>query len=304
MRKTLVSLGFAMLSAAAQPRFEVASVKPASPDAVLSSMNGGPLPRGPFNQSGINPDRIAWINVRLIRVLQVAYDFSGDRISGPDWLAGDGYDIAATVPANTSVDDFKRMIQNLLAERFKLAVHRGTKEISGYVLEIGKTGAKITQSPAAPKEETVADDGKPNPKRAEALQYMATRTEAFNALVSIDENGFAVPRPGNPMYPPGAGFQVTIVVNGRFRATALNQTMSGIADFLGNILGSPVQDQTGLTGKYDLRMEYVPRSADTVDPGPDVLDAVQAQLGLKLVSKKVPVETLVIDHAEKIPSEN
>ncbi len=237
-------------------------------------------------------------------MLQVAYDVPADRISAPDWLDKQHYDIAATVPMGTSVGDFKLMVQNLLAERFKLAVHRETKQVSGYALEIGKTGAKITPSPAIPKEETAADDGKPNLKRAEALQYMATRTEAFNALVSIDENGYAVPRPGNPMYPPGAGFSVTIVVNGRFRATALNQPMPGIADFLGNILGSPVQDQTGLTGKYDLRMEYVPRSADAVDPGPDVLDAIGQQLGLKLVSKKVPVETLVIDHADRVPTEN
>jgi len=261
--------------------------------------------RGPFNQSGDDPGRITWTNIRLLRAIQVAYDFGLDRISGPDWLGTDGYNIVATIPMGTSVDDFKLMVQNLLADRFKLTVHRATKEASGYVLEIGKTGAKITPSPAVPKQEIVDDDPKkPNPKRAEALQYMATRTEAFNALVSIDENGFAVPRPGNPMYPPGAGFAVTIIVNGRFRATALNQPMSGIADFLGNILGSPVQDQTGLTGKYDLRIEYVPRSADSVDPGPDVLDAIQQQLGLRLVSKKVPVEILVIDHAEKVPTEN
>jgi uncharacterized protein (TIGR03435 family) len=293
-----------MMSAAAQPRFEVASVKPASPDAVRSSMNGGPMPAGPFNLSGNDPGRITWTNMWLTRMVQVAYDFPADRISGPDWLSTQKYDIVATVPTGTSESDFKLMVQSLLAERFKLTVHRGTKEVSGYVLEVGKTGTKITSSPAVPKEETDDDDGKPNPKRAEALQYMATRTEAFNALVSIDENGFAVPRPGNPMYPPGAGFAVTIVVNGRFRATALNQPMSGVADFLANILGSPVQDQTGLTGKYDLRIEYVPRSADAVDPGPDILDAIQDQLGLKLVSKKVPLETLVIDHAEKVPTDN
>ena len=132
---------------------------------------------------------------------------------------------------------------------------------------------------------------------------MATRTDAFNALVSIDENGFAIPRPGNPMYPPGAGFSVTIVVNGRNRSTALNTPMSGIADFLGNLLGSPVQDETDLTGKYDLRIEFVPPSPDA-DPGPDIRDAIQQQLGLSLVSKKVPVEILVIDHAEKVPTEN
>jgi uncharacterized protein (TIGR03435 family) len=51
-------------------------------------------------------------------------------------------------------------------------------------------------------------------------------------------------------------------------------------------------------------MEYVPRTSDAADPGPDVLDAVQEQLGLKLTARKVPVETLVIDHVEKVPSEN
>jgi len=79
--------------------------------------------------------------------------------------------------------------------------------------------------------------------------------------------------------------------------------MSGVADFLAHLLGSPVQDQTGLTGKYDLRIEYVPPSPDA-DPGPDIRDAIQQQLGLRLVSKKVPVETLVIDHAEKVPTGN
>ena len=90
MRRFLCIVGSLIVAgaASAQPRFEVASVKPASPDAVLSSMNGGPMPRGPFNQSGTNPDRIAWTNVHLTRVLQVAYDFPGDRISGADGLAG------------------------------------------------------------------------------------------------------------------------------------------------------------------------------------------------------------------------
>lgn len=298
-----VAVGVAAI-AIGQPKFEVASVKPAAPDAVRSSMNGGPMPAGPFNLSGSDPGRITWTNMWLTRMIQVAFDFPADRISGPDSIDKQHYDIVATVPPGTTVDDFKLMVQNLLAERFKLAVHRATKEVSGYVLEIGKTGAKITSSRTAPSEEIAAEDGKPNPKRAEALQYMATRTEAFNSLVSIDENGFAIPRPGNPMYPPGAGFAVTIVVNGRFRATALNQPMPGIADFLGNILGEPVQDQTGLKGKYDLRMEYVPRSADASDPGPDVLDAIEQQLGLKLISKKVPVETLVIDHMERVPTGN
>jgi uncharacterized protein (TIGR03435 family) len=325
MRRLICSAGLVIFSAAvgfaqspvAQPKFEVASVKPAPPDAVLASMNGGPMDRGPYNQSGDNPTRITWTNARLSRMIQVAYDFPSDRITAPDWLGDVGYDVVATVPAGTTVADFRRMVQNLLAERFKLTVHRGTKEISGYAVEVAKNGLKIKESIKAPKDAALTaaidDETKPSARREAALQYMATRTEAFNALVSIDQNGFPIPRPGNPMNPPGAGFQTTIAVNGRYRMTALNMPMAKIAEFLGNAAGMPGEDHTGLTGIYDVYLEYVPRStgdapapspAVAADPGPDVLDAVQEQLGLKLTPKKVPVETLVIDHAEKVPSEN
>lgn len=317
-RVALAASAFSVLlaqSGRAQPRFEVASVKPAPPDAVAASMNGGPLPAGPFNQGEHNPDRIAWSNTRLIRMIQVAYDFPLDNISGPEWLNTTGYDIVASVPPGASVSDFRLMLQNLLAERFKLAVHRGTKEVSGYVLEIAKRGPKIAKSPDAATRVAAAfdDDAKPNPKRDEALQYMATRTAAFNALVAIDENGFPAPRAGNPYYPPGAAFEVTIVVNGRYRSTKLNAPIPEIAAFLGRLAGAPAEDRTGLTGNYDMHLEFVPDPAPgtpapdpavAAEPGPGVLDAVQQQLGLKLTPGKVPVETLVVDHAERVPAEN
>lgn len=288
----------------AQPRFEVASVKPSAPNAPPGSMNGGPLGPGPFNQGEHNPDRIRWTNVRLLRVIQVAYDFPVADISGPDWLASQGYDILATVPTATSEGDFRLMLQNLLAERFKLIVHRGTRQVSGFALEVAKGGPKITPSKGAAALATaVADsDSKPSPAREQALQYMATRTPAFNALVSIDENGYPMPRPGNPTFPPGAGFSVTIVVNGRNRSTALNMPMPEVAKFLGNLAGGPAEDHTGLSGKYDVHLEYV--ADPTADPGPTVADAVEQQLGLKLTPLKIPVSTLFIDHAEKIPVEN
>ena len=120
----------AVAQAFAQTKFQVASVKPASPDAQLSSMNGGPMPAGPFNQSGKDPGRIAWTNVRLLRVIQVAYDFPLDRINGPDWLGTQGYDIAAPVPPDTTVAAFRLMLQNLLAERFQLTVHQRSLRLS------------------------------------------------------------------------------------------------------------------------------------------------------------------------------
>ncbi|HEY1759997.1 MAG TPA: TIGR03435 family protein [Bryobacteraceae bacterium] len=273
------------------PRFEVASVKPGPPGVERASMVGGPLPVGPFNLSGTDPGRITWTNMWLERMIQVAYDFPVDRISGPDWLKTERYDIVATIPMGASISDFRLMVQNLLAERFKLAVHRETKEVSGYVLDVSKSGLKIAKSNGeAPEEASAKTDA---------------GCSACNALMTVDKNGFPAPRPGNPLYPPGALFQATIAVNGRYRMTALNSPMSKIAEFLGNAAGMPTQDRTGLSGNYDVHLEYLPRSADlAADPGADVLDSVQAQLGLKMIASKVPVEMLVIDHAEKVPTAN
>jgi uncharacterized protein (TIGR03435 family) len=140
--KLLCIASFAILAVYGQPRFEVASVKPGPPDGI-GSMNGGPLPVGPFNQTNHDPGRITWTNVRLGRVIQVAYDFPIDRISGPDWLFDDVITIVATVPVGTSVSDFRLMVQSLLAERFQLTTHRATKQVSGYALEVAKNGPKL-----------------------------------------------------------------------------------------------------------------------------------------------------------------
>lgn len=131
----LAATGFAQ-SAGNQPRFEVVSVKSAPSDARGFSMDGGPLPVGPFNQASHDPGRITWTNVWLERVLEVGYDFPTDRISGPGWLNTERYNIVATVPTGTTAGDFKLMVQNLLADRFKLTLHHETKEVPGYVLEI------------------------------------------------------------------------------------------------------------------------------------------------------------------------
>jgi uncharacterized protein (TIGR03435 family) len=302
MRRFLLRFGLAILAITAvqaQPRFEVASVKPGPPDGI-GSMNGGPLPVGPFNQTNHDPGRITWTNVRLGRMIQVAFDFPIDRISGPDWLFGDVVTIVATVPAGTSVGDFRLMVQSLLAERFKLTVHRETKQVSGYALEVAKNGPKLKESANG-----LVKESKGDVKRDEACR-------GCNAIVIQDESGFPAPRPGNPMFLPGAGFAATIVVNGKYRASVLNGEAKGIADYLGNALGSPVEDRTGLTGIYDVHLEFVPDASGTApnataaaaEPGTDIFDAVQSQLGLKLTRTKVPVETLVIDHVEKAPTEN
>ena len=78
-------------------------------------------------------------------------------------------------------------------------------------------------------------------------------------------------------------------------------TIENLVASFANICGRPVFDKTGLTGKYDYKLEYAPEDAqaDPDSSAPSIFTAVQEQLGLKLESAKGPVEILVIDHAER-----
>ena len=82
--------------------------------------------------------------------------------------------------------------------------------------------------------------------------------------------------------------------------------MNKLAMLLSRMTRMPVLDKTGLAGFYQFDLRYANEvSGDTDTPaGPSIFTAVQEQLGLKLESKKGPVEVLVIDHAEKVPSDN
>ena len=86
--------------------------------------------------------------------------------------------------------------------------------------------------------------------------------------------------------------------------------MRNLAEQLSRLLGRPVLDQTGLSGLFDFVLEWSPTEANGTDPegelpvGPSLFTAVQEQLGLKLESHKAPVEFLVIDRAEKVPTGN
>jgi uncharacterized protein (TIGR03435 family) len=83
-----------------------------------------------------------------------------------------------------------------------------------------------------------------------------------------------------------------------------------IADALSHPLDRPVIDKTGLSGVYKCELEWTPDDNQATpanqasDSGPSIFTAVQEQLGLKLVPQKAPVEILVIDHVERIPTEN
>jgi uncharacterized protein (TIGR03435 family) len=295
------------------PAFEVASVKPAAPitgNVIRVMMRGGP--------GTPDPGQITYTNVTVKNVLMNAYGVKGFQISGPGWLDSERYDIVAKVPRGATKAEFMVMLQNLLAERFKLTLHREKKDLPMYALVVGKNGPKLKESvdEPAPKESDAPKAGGP----ADGPIVMRR--------LPMGNDGF-------PVLPPGAGRAGMMIsrLSGNAHMAANGQTMAGLAEMLSGQLDLPVVDMTGLTGKYDYTLTFAPEggvrlpagiapsppagpppgdggggmpdaSAPDAQSNPSLFTALQEQLGLKLEQRKGPVDLLVIDHLERAPVEN
>jgi uncharacterized protein (TIGR03435 family) len=132
--KTLLVLSLVALAAGAQtPAFEVASIKPNRSPEGMSSIH-------------LSKGRVSMENVSLKKVMLNAYGIPDDReytIDGSGWLTTERFDIDATFPGDAPVPQVRQMMQTLLAERFKLVLHRETRQLPMYSLVTAKTGLKI-----------------------------------------------------------------------------------------------------------------------------------------------------------------
>jgi len=268
---------------AAQTTFEVASVHPSAPP------NGGRIRVGCQGGPGRgDPGRMTCNNADLLMLVTMAYDLRRYQVSAPDWMSTERYDITATVPEGATKEQAAVMLQKLLAERFKMAIHRGKKEMPVYQVVVGKNGPKLKEAEDLPPEAP----GQPLPPGPPKL----------------DANGF-------PMLPPGRR-SINMMMNGKARMVSSGMTMEQFANFLSNQVDRPVTDGTGLKGKYDISIYWATdrmlpmgpnpsgEARPETDNGPNIFAAVQEQLGLRLEGKKGAVEVLVVDHAEKVPVEN
>jgi uncharacterized protein (TIGR03435 family) len=284
-------------SADKKVEFEVASVKVAPPPEsgrMRMGFRGGP-------GTG-DPTRLTIENYNMFLLIMRAYDLSPFQISGLDRSGSERFNVTAKVPEGATKEQFQLMLQNLLVDRFQLKVHHETKELPIYELVVGKNGPKFKEHEGeAPKEELDLPAGRGIPR---------------------DKNGNLAPPPNSwiMLLRQGAGAQ------GRFNA--VNEPMADFAKDLSRQFGRLVVDSTGLKGRYDFLLTYTPdvppgiggggeairkqegspssaapASAPETDSGPNLIGAIQ-QLGLKLESKKGPVDMLVIDHYEKVPTEN
>jgi bla regulator protein blaR1 len=231
------------------PAFEAASVKPHHD-------------KGRRNRArSIEPGRITCLDITLRELILTAYGVKPYQISGPDWIQNNAYDVVATAGKSVGVQEVKRMLGPLLAERFHLVFHRETRELPVFALVVAKGGPKFKEP---------GDGGDPS--------------------IRPDDEG-------------GLSFK--------------NLSMDDLAEWLSVLpsMGRPVIDHTGLAGSFSFHANLfnlekgappgeLKRSMVSDDAAYTLRTMLPAELGLKLEAQKAPLEILVIDHAEKVPTAN
>jgi uncharacterized protein (TIGR03435 family) len=192
---------------------------------------------------------------------------------GPAWINSDRYQINAKAEGNVSQAMMAGpMMQSLLEDRFKLKIHRETREVPAYELTAATGGPKLRPS-----------------KEGSCI--------AFDFMTPLE--------PGQkPCGIPLTGMK------GPNLTTEIHGSVDDFSKLLGVTLGRPVINKTGITGVFDFRLEFaIDESTTGIRPpsddpaGPSIFTALRKELGLKLDRTKGPGEFLVIDHVEK-PSEN
>jgi uncharacterized protein (TIGR03435 family) len=264
---------------ASPTEFEVATIKPFAPSS-------GPMFLGVRMQPG---GRVEVSGLPLKNLVQQAWSVQNDAIVGaPKWMETDRYDIVAKLPENgaapapntpVDIDTVYLMVRALLADRFKLAAHFEDRPMTAYTL-------------TAPK---------PKLKKADET----TRTKWTDSNSPIFLNGSVPSR------------------SIKFQNMSMAQLAGKLQFLAGTYIHAPVMDGTGLEGSYDFTLTFSPiapaqlatmlaRPADAnganaaADPigGVSLFEALEKQLGLKLVEQKRPVTVLVIDHIEEKPTDN
>jgi uncharacterized protein (TIGR03435 family) len=256
-------------------------------------VSGGFVPRGAFGQSFevasvkpvqhniksrpqtlITPGRASYTGATLRDLVMAAYGVTAYQVSGLDWLNANAYDIVAKPPADTPASQIPLMLQALLADRFQLTFHREKKDLPVYALVVNKGGPKLKD----------AAEGQ------------------SDLRISLSAQGFQA--------------------KGKASMPKLAEALSSMTD-------RPIVDLTELSGVYDIAMVWEsddPRFAAKVagmraavasgeirrkddESNEDaaavsLFAAVQQKLGLKLDQRKLAADTIVIDRANPVPSEN
>jgi uncharacterized protein (TIGR03435 family) len=243
---------------------------PADADPSFSVATIKPNPSGATSMQRLttNGHDFTVRNASLGDLISFAYNVQMKQVLGaPSWVDEDRYDVDARQDQDGLANDkqLRSMARKLIEDRFQLKVHRDKRELPAFVLSVGKDGQKLTP------------------------------TEVKGPL-------------------PGMGFRPA---PGGLKLQINNGTLDDLTDFLQSaVLDRPVVNQTGIPGRFDIGVTFMPDDSqfkghppklpaetDTTDTAPNLFEAVQQQLGLKLAAEKAAVDVIIIDHVEK-PSPN
>lgn len=268
-------------AAAQELKFEVASIRP--------SPNEPPGPGVAGVHISQQQVRFAYLSLR--DYIGIAYEVPIQLISAPEWINSARFDVSATFPAGATPEKFPELVRSLLRDRFHLQARRESRDSPIYVLEVARTGLKMTREP-----EEVLKEG------------------PVSVTSSGDANGVAA----------DLGQGASLVVNStRFEARKV--TMPILVATLGRFVDRTIVDQTKLEGRYTIG--FTIRSEDygpmmvraAVNAGIPMPPQALAQLdgasagsvfdglkllGLSLEPRRGPLDYLVVDSIDKAPTEN
>jgi len=264
------------------PKFDVVSIKRCKP--------GGP--RGATSSPGrLSTGCAILADIDYVGLIQVSYNrYAGGRMNsfrvipiegGPDWIHSETFEIDARSDGEPSIQMMQGpMMQAILEDRFKLRIHRETRQGPVYEIILSKVSPKL--KPFQAGHCIPVEAGRAAPVLAAGQRYCRNMV---NPRGAVDMEG---------------------------------GTVSALAGLLGMALDRPVLDKTGLADPFEIHLAFAPDDPAATGPAvanpgappapkasdvPGIFEAIQEQLGLKLVPAKGPVDLLVIDHIEK-PSEN
>jgi uncharacterized protein (TIGR03435 family) len=236
--------------AAAPDAFEVASVKPA-----------GTICRG---RRSVDSQQVRYANFSLKGLVRDAYKVELYQIDAPEWLDSQCYDVAAKLPDGASKEQIPAMLQALLADRFRMTVHKEIRRDRVYALVVGRNGPRLKES-----------------------KGQGDRTQG-----------------------------VELHADGHMEFTSA--TLASFASAMSVLLARPVVDMTEIQGHFDIALDVtrgdlagmrLPPDGAAADAVPEnnasssVFAAMQ-EIGLRLESRNAPIQHIVVDSVEKVPTGN
>jgi len=225
-------------------------------------------------------------NATMVDLIRLAYNVDADKVlGGPSWLEMNRYDVIAKLPPDSTPETQKLMLQPLLADRFKLVVHKETKALPTFALTVGK---------------------KPQLKEADGTEQTGCRPQGSGAPA---EGGVRLMMASPTGAPTTINLGPGMIITYQCRNMTMEAFAGGLRGMMGaNVGPNQVLDQTGLKGawnfdvKWSMSMSFGPMQQQGEHIS--MSDAFEKQLGLKLEERQIPTPVIVVDSVNEKPSGN